>query len=262
MKKYRVTCQAGGVNTGLVAGVALGLAAALFLTHDILITNFLAFRLCRADPEPKTFVRKTVEFPGSIYWEDTIYPGFDEKDRLLMIRNYLDGVHLKTMGLNGPDGSLYIYTATPEDWRASREFKAASGMVKGYFTLLDSETRAIASRGQRLVHGKPPVFNYSVALKPVPLTAFERRYLWSDELIITDNITGEVIGFNRRLMRRWYLLQLKPFGGCLSMAELYSVSIYGDPLTYGFADEVFFANRTSNNIIMNFKCRRAFKSKL
>jgi len=29
----------------------------LYLTHDIIITNFLAYKICRADPQPKTFIR-------------------------------------------------------------------------------------------------------------------------------------------------------------------------------------------------------------
>jgi hypothetical protein len=177
----------------------------LYLTHDIIITNFLAYKICRADPQPKTFIKKTVEYPESIYWEDNIYPGFDENDRLLMIRNYLDGVHLKTIGLNAPDGSVFIYTAEPDDWQASRDIK--TGKKKGnYFDVLEQESKAISVKGQHLTKENLPFFHYSVVFKQISLTSFERRYLWSDEVAIRDNQENEVIGFNRRLMHRWYML--------------------------------------------------------
>ena len=183
----------------LWAGLALLVAALLFLTHDIIITNILAYRICKADPQPKTFINKTVEYPESIYWEDNIYPGFDENDRLLMIRNYLDGVHLKTMALNGTDGTIHVYTATEEDWQARRG-------EPNYFDKLEAEAKAIAERGALFTPETMPRTNYSVILSPVPLTSFQRRYLWRDEVRITDNNTEEVIAYNRRLMRRWYMI--------------------------------------------------------
>jgi hypothetical protein len=193
----------GRLIIGSVILLILGLG--IYLTHDILITNFLAYRICHSEPLPKTFIKKTVEYPESIYWEDNIYPGFNEKDRLLMIQNYLDGVHLKIMGLNAPDGNVYIFTATPEAWQKSREIKA--GKRQGnYYDMLKEEAKAIAAKGQHVNHDKLPEFHYNVVFNPVPLTDFERRYLWSDEVVIKDNQSGEIIGFNRRLMHRWYML--------------------------------------------------------
>lgn len=183
----------------LWAGLLLFAAALLFLSHDIFITHILAHRICRADPQPKTYIKKTVEYPESIYWEDNIYPGFDERDRLLMIRNYLDGVHLKTLALNGPDGTIHVYTATEEDWQARRG-------ESNYFDKLNAEAKAIAERGTMFTRDTMPRMNYSVIFKPVPLTSFQRRYLWSDEVGITDNNADEVIAYNRRLMRRWYMI--------------------------------------------------------
>jgi hypothetical protein len=180
-------------------GLALLAAAMLFLTHDILITHILAYRICKAEPQPKTFIKKTVEYPESIYWEDNIYPGFDEQDRLLMIRNYLDGVHLKTMALNGPDGTIYVYTATEEDWQVRRG-------EPNYFDKLEAEAKDIAERGNSFTPETMPKMNYSVIFNPVPLASFQRRYLWCDEVRITDNTTDEVIASNRRLMRRWYMI--------------------------------------------------------
>lgn len=185
----------------------LFVGAILALTHDMIFTNILAYQICKADPNPKTFIKKTVDSPGSIYWEDNIYPGFDEEDRLLMIRNYLDGVHLTTMALNGPDGKIYLYTATKEDWKTSFSMeKKTEQDWKNYFQTIETEAKAITARGKILTRQEFPQLNYSVVFNPVSLTSFQRRYLYSDEVIITDNRTNEVVAFNRRLMHRFYLL--------------------------------------------------------
>ncbi len=189
----------------LMGSIVLFITVLLFLTHDIIITHILAWQICREDPQPKTFIKKTVEYPESIYWEDNIYPGFDENDRLLMIRNYLDGVHLKTMALNGPEGKIYVYTATEEDWRESTEIHARQ-RPGDYFKIMWIESRRIAERGKEYTRETMPTFNYSVVFNPVSLTPFERHYLWSDEVIITDQKTNEIIAYNRRLMRRWYMI--------------------------------------------------------
>ncbi len=242
-------------NIFLVSGLALVASIFLFLTHDIIITNILSYRICNANPQPKTLISQTVEYPESIYWEDNIYPGFDEKDRLLMIRNYLDGVHLKTMALNAPDGTIYVYTATEEDWQVRRG-------EQNYFDKLNAEARAIAERGNILSKQALPQLNYSVIFNPVHLTAFQQRYLWSDEVTITDNKTNEVIAYNHRLMRRWYMIELEPLGGCISMTQLHNEAKYGEALQYGIDDRVFFQNITTDNILKNSKCRKSFKSKL
>jgi len=187
--------------------IVLALSTLLFLTHDIILTHILAYQICKADPNPKTFITHTVEYPESIYWEDNIYPGFDEKDRLLMIRNYLDGVHLKTMALNAPDGSIYLFTATQEDWQISQRMtKETSGAWSNYFDALTQEAKVIASRGRVISSPEKEQFNYSVVFNSVDLTPLQKRYLYCDEVVITDRMNNEVIGYNRRLMRRWYML--------------------------------------------------------
>ena len=92
---------------------------ALFLTltvgftlyaSDVILSNTLGTYYCAQEPNPKTYIKHTVEEPISIYWEDNIYPGFDEADSKLMVANYLDGVHLQMMALNTPDGRVRIYS--------------------------------------------------------------------------------------------------------------------------------------------------------
>jgi len=75
-------------------------------TYDIILTQIFRGYYCLTSP--KTFVKEKIEYPESIYWEDNVYPGYNEKDRKLMIGSYLDGIHLKKIALNGDDGKVYI----------------------------------------------------------------------------------------------------------------------------------------------------------
>ena len=76
---------------------------------DVILSNTLGAYYCAQEPNPKTYIKHTVEEPISIYWEDNVYQGFDEADSKLMVANYLDGVHLQTMALNTPDGKVKVY---------------------------------------------------------------------------------------------------------------------------------------------------------
>lgn len=235
--------------------IVFALIGIFALTQDIIFTNILAAKICRGDPQPITFIKKTVEFPESIYWEDNIYPGFDEKDRLVMIRNYLDGEHLKTMALNAPDGTIYLFTATPDDWQASREIKAKR-REGNYFDTIELEAKAIAERGTTMSKATMPALNYSVIFNPVKLTNFERKYLYSDEVSISENGTGEVIAYSRRLMRRWYLLMPDV---AMGNRYYYPKAMCGKDELYGVDDEVFSVKilngmnhlQTINNLLFN-----------
>ncbi len=224
----RVNCLRSGIMAVFVL-VILG------LTHDIIITNYLAFKICKTDPSPKTYISKKVEFPESIYWEDNIYPGFDERDRILMIRNYLDGVHLKTMALNGPNGKIFVYSATAEDWQKSRKIEVDE-RPEEYFAALEAETQNITKREKIFTSRNMPRFNYSVVFNPIALTPFQERYLYSDEVKIVDNLTDEVIAYNRRLMRKWYIL-LPDIA--LGNRYYYPEAMCGGSYIYGFDKGIF-----------------------
>ena len=85
---------------------------------DVILSNTLGAYYCAQEPNPKTWIGEKVEVPVSIYWEDNVYPGFDETDAQLMVTNYLDGVNLETMALNTPDGKvrIYSYANVPESY--------------------------------------------------------------------------------------------------------------------------------------------------
>lgn len=121
---------------------------------DVILSNTLGAYYCAQEPNPKTYIKHTVEEPISIYWEDNVYPGFDEADAELMVKNYLDGVHLQTMALNTPDGKVKVYSyanvpqsyvdlvkegyATDKEWKirnnaADRAFDEAYDSKRGKY---------------------------------------------------------------------------------------------------------------------------------
>ena len=77
---------------------------------DVILSNTLGAYYCAQEPNPKTYIKHTVEEPISIYWEDNIYPGFNDEECKGMVANYLDGVRLQTMALNTPDGKVRVYS--------------------------------------------------------------------------------------------------------------------------------------------------------
>ena len=190
---------------GLYLSLFVGVGIALFLTYDIIITNILSAYYCNAFPNPKTKIIKKVEYPISIYWEDNVYPGFSKQDRELMIINYLDGVHLKTMALNGPENKkVYVYHL---DKPILKKLKAKYS-TKEWYTKGIEEYKKIVLQTQKIYTKQTmPKTNYTVTFNEVKLPSFARKFLYSDETKVIDNKTNKVIAYNRRYMRFFYTLQ-------------------------------------------------------
>jgi len=176
----------------------------LLPTYDIIITNVLGAYYCNADPNPKTFIKKKVEYPESIYWEDNIYPGFSSEDRKLMIMNYLDGKHLQKMALNGDDGKIYVYEVNSSAvWQPLKALKYDSG--KEYFDTVNKIAENIMQTSQKVYTKQTmPKMNFTVTFDEVKLNPFSRKFLYSDETKIIDNKTNEIIAYNRRYMKFFY----------------------------------------------------------
>lgn len=244
----------------------------LLPTYDIILTNILGGFYCLTTP--KTFINKKVDYPESIYWEDNVYPGFSEDDRKLMIRNYLDGVHLKTMALNGDDGKIYVYTykEIPQIYFTLREeykelskqyeaFKIISQKVKENGTELqreeagkkvwqtDDKRNAKRVEIQELVqtftlveqiHTKQsmPKLNYTVTFNEVPLNFFTREFIYSDVTSIINNATNEVVAHNQRVMRLFYNMLPDLAGGRYYQGE----EVCGDSY-FWFQGRIFTYNR-------------------
>lgn len=209
---------------------------------DVILSNTLGAYYCAQEPNPKTYIKHTVEEPISIYWEDNIYPGFDDADAELMVKNYLDGVHLQTMALNTPDGKVKIYsyanvpksyidllneleTVKKEMLVKEKVFNQARGYKKEYgkypsdfnqtrdaYLLvmnksielakqLDSARAKLPLETVVTTHDQMPQMNYTVKSDEVHLSDLASKVLYSDEVKITDNRTGELIAYDRRIMQ-------------------------------------------------------------
>jgi hypothetical protein len=171
-------------------------------TYDIVITNILGLYYCKiAPPHPKTKIVKKVEYPQSIYWEDNVYPGFSKQDRELMIINYLDGVHLKTMALNGNDGKVYLYHLDkPILEKLKQKYSSKEWYSKGI-----KEYVSIIMKGEKIyTKSTMPKLNYTVTFNEVKLPGFVRKFLYSDETKVIENTINKVIAYNRRYMRFFY----------------------------------------------------------
>ena len=201
-------------------------------TYDIIITNILGAYYCKiAPPHPKTKIVKKVEYPISIYWEDNVYPGFSKPDRELMIINYLDGVHLKTMALNGDDSKVYVYHTTQD------EVKKIKQKIRGIENVIKYNKAFAAEIMQnKKVYTKQtmPKTNYTVTFNEVKLPSFARKFLYSDETKVIENSTGKVIAYNRRYMHFFYKLQPDFAGG----RYYYPEPVCGD-WQFGFERKIF-----------------------
>jgi hypothetical protein len=189
-------------------------AIALLLTYDIILTYvFSAYYCLIASPNPKTLIEKKVEYPESIYWEDNVYPGFSKEDRELMIINYLDGVHLKTMALNGDDGKIYVYQLEKPLYKEFiKNYIKTHPKSKSSFAPYKAYANEIMKSEKIYTKQTMPKINYTVTFNEIKLNPFARYFLYSDERKVIENNTGKVIAYNRRYMRFYYNM-LPDFAG-------------------------------------------------
>jgi len=169
----------------------------LIPTYDIIITNILGAYYCLQESSPKTFIKKKIEYPKSIYWEDNVYPGFNEADRKLMIINYLDGEYLKKIALNGNDEKIYVYEIDKNIFKNLKYDKKYKDIYEQYVQLI-LKTKKVYTK-QTI-----PKMNYTVTFNEVELHPYSSKFLYSDEIKIINNNTGELIAYNRRYMRFFY----------------------------------------------------------
>lgn len=209
--------------------------AIIFLipTYDIIITNTLGAYHCLTTPS--TYINKKVEFPESIYWEDNVYPGFSKEDRKLMIMNYLDGVHLTTIALNGEDGKIYTYEANASVWEQLKPLEKDRGQP--YYDKVNSIAEHIMETSEHIYTKETmPKMNYTVTFDEVKLNLLSRKFLYSDETKIIENNTNETIAYNRRVMRFFYNV----FPDLVLGNRYYQQEpVCGDRFYRGFDEKVF-----------------------
>lgn len=200
--------------------------------YDIILTKIFGNYYCMTEPNPKTYIKHTVENPSSIYWEDRIYPGYTKEDRELMIMNYLDGVHLQIMALNDANGSIHLYRATKKDWQKTN---AITEKGSKYYSIMKEEAQSIIKHGEIYSKSSMPKMDYTITLTDKPLPLFVNRFLYRDEVTITDNTNHEVIGFNQRIMKLFYNIIPDLAGGNYYQSE----PICGEQFYIDFEEKVF-----------------------
>lgn len=200
---------------GFLKSIIITLLATWPFTYDIFTTNILGAYYCLSAPHPKTLIKKRVEYPISIYWEDNVYPGFSKEDRELMIINYLDGVHLKTMALNGPKNKkVYVYHLNRPLYKefVKNYLITHPDIHIGNFQVDKAYANEIMKTEQIFTKETMPKTNYTVTFNEIKLNPFARHFLYSDETKVIENNTSKVIAYNRRYMRFFYNM-LPDFAG-------------------------------------------------
>ncbi len=167
----------------------------LLPTYDIIIANTLGAYHCLTTPS--TYISKKVEYPESIYWEDNVYPGFNEEDRKLMVMNYLDGVHLKQMALNGDDGKIYVYEAKEGEFDSFQYDEKYKDRYTQYASIIMQNEKVYTKETMTKM-------NYTVTFDEIKLNPLSRMFLYSDEMNIVDNNTKKVVAKNQRVMKLLY----------------------------------------------------------
>lgn len=93
---------------------------------------------------PLKEIHEIVDYPISVYWEDNVWPGFDLYGRQWMVKNYLDGKHLKLLALNGDDGKIYLYRADDITFSESNKLQPEYMRVK---EAIEAEKKEAATVG-------------------------------------------------------------------------------------------------------------------
>lgn len=96
---------------------------------------------------PLQEIHETVENPVSVYWEDNVWSGWDEKYRQWMVENFLDGIHLKTLALNGDDGKIYLYRADMDSFKESKKIWPESIKINQIWIDARKEVEGIIRNG-------------------------------------------------------------------------------------------------------------------
>lgn len=195
----------------------------LLPTYDIIITNILGAYYCNAEPNPKTFIKKKVEYPESIYWESQI---LKEDDRKQMVQRYLDDLHLKTMALNGDDGKVYVYhyENIPKEYyslkkeyddacmkytkyRAADNMKSATMMQKKlekFGAITRNMLEASVLKEEVYIKATMPKMKYIIKSNKIKLNTFARKFISSFETQIVDNSINDIVAYNRVYVHFWY----------------------------------------------------------
>lgn len=127
---------------GVIGRIIVGILLILAPFTDVFITKCIMMGV-KFNHSPLQKISRTVENPESILWLDEVWPGFDEYGRHWMVESYLDGVHLKSLALNGDDGKIYLYKASIQDFAGSEVVRPEFEHLSKKILLLENEKNEI-----------------------------------------------------------------------------------------------------------------------
>lgn len=163
-----------------------------------LLCSFL-FSFYRMQPLQEVF--QVVDLPISVYWQDNVWPGYDKFGRNWMIDQYLDGVHLKVLALNGDDKKIYLYRAEELDFSESRKALRILKKCKAdYFNFVE-KNKAHIKQHKKPIEGAGDYLNR--VLVPAESKAWKDYYRIKEEAIkqIVDRVeiyeSSETLPFMR-----------------------------------------------------------------
>ncbi|HHD64767.1 MAG TPA: hypothetical protein ENK96_10515, partial [Desulfobulbaceae bacterium] len=230
-----VCCKAGLKKIWLVLIAGLLLLAPFW---DILLAKGIMWNYARHN-SPLRHIAGIVEQPESVLWIDNVWPGYDAYGRHWMVKNYLDGVHLKTLILKGEDNKFYLYHATLKDFAESEKIRPAYEKMNKMIKKLKDEAKSAAYKpgGNRAlwqtirqVHeprlkklgykqtrerevekifaretvypslSRLPPVRYQVEFNRIRLPEWQEKYIWCDEITITDALANSNIAYSKRCL--------------------------------------------------------------
>jgi Methyl-accepting chemotaxis protein len=142
-------------------GLATGSRKAKWLSLSVLLTVpfwywwFFAVLFMVIPPDPLQEIHQTVSSPESVYWQDDVWPGFDDSARAVMVWHYLDGVHLKVLAVNGDDGKVYLYQADEATFAEVKRLGPAltqkNKEIRAKVDEIDTEVRRVGNTDQEVL---------------------------------------------------------------------------------------------------------------
>lgn len=181
-------------------------ATALFLipTYDIIITNILGAYYCAT--APKAFIKETVEYPQSIYFEDNVF-GSDYEYFKHRFDFSLDGIRLKTIAFNLPDGNvaIYHYEKNQEEYhKLVSDIEKRLGRTVHDGDIMPEIFKIIDSNKTITTKESMPKMNYIAKFDRVHLNWLGSKFLFATEFKLINNKTSEIIAYKRMYRRYFY----------------------------------------------------------
>jgi hypothetical protein len=166
-----------------------------------------------------------------------------------MVEQYLDGIHLRILAMNGEDGKIYVYRAEGEMFIEAKKIQEQMERIdptKADYTKLQATYMRLKKATVDQIAANVEMADFPSQLPPiryrvhfVPLDNWWRDMgiYHADQITITDTAVNEVIAWSRRYMAFSFWLNMRP--------QKFSI-VVGDKSPYLFDDKVLFNFSTNH----------------